>query len=114
MDLNMKFTSAACDYIGKTLEKEKGKGLRITVKKTGCSGYAYAPSIIHEVNKNDIALEIKNGVFVYIDPEWLDMLDGLLVDYVIEEKTGLKQKKLIFTNRNESGRCGCGESFHID
>ncbi|EKD69811.1 MAG: Iron-sulfur cluster assembly protein IscA [uncultured bacterium] len=114
MDINMTFTSAACDYIEKIIAKQRGKGLRLSIKKTGCSGFSYAPSIVQEINSNDLILEIKSDVRVYIDIAWLDLLDGLHVDYIAEDKSGLKQKKLIFTNPNESSRCGCGESFHIE
>jgi Fe-S cluster assembly iron-binding protein IscA len=29
-------------------------------------------------------------------------------------KSGLKQKRLVIENKQEAGRCGCGESFHLD
>ena len=59
-------------------------------------------------------LLLHNGVKIFIDTSWLHLLQDLQVDYVEEEKTGLKQKRLVFTNPNESSRCGCGESFHIN
>ena len=114
MHINIHFSDAASDYIKKTIEKKNGKGLRITIKKTGCSGYSYAPLVIDEVNLNDVMLTIQNGVTIYVDSKWLDMLNGVHVDYIEDNKSGLKQKKLTFINPNESSRCGCGESFHIE
>jgi Fe-S cluster assembly iron-binding protein IscA len=32
----------------------------------------------------------------------------------VEEGHGLKQKRLVFINPKEKGRCGCGESFTIE
>jgi len=111
---NITFTDAACAYIQKMLAKESGIGFRLTVKKTGCSGYSYLPAVIHTVPENDIVLTIANDLKIYIDPTWQHLLQGIQVDYVEEEKSGLKQKRLVFTNPNEASRCGCGESFHIE
>lgn len=110
MDITV--TDAACAYIKKMIAKENGIGFRLTIKKTGCSGYSYSPSIVTEVKETDVVIE-KNGIKIYIDTTWEQMFIGLNVDYVEEEKSGLKQKRLVFTNPNESSRCGCGESFQM-
>jgi iron-sulfur cluster assembly protein len=104
-------TEAAASYIR---QKVDGKGLRISVKKTGCSGYSYVPAIAENINANDTVITAAAGVTIYLDTSWLHLLDGIKIDYVEEDKSGLKQKRLVFTNEKESGRCGCGESFHID
>lgn len=114
MQPNITFTDAACSYIKKMLEKEHGLGFRLSVKKTGCSGYAYQPTIVTTPIENDIAIEIAPGLTLFLDPQWLHCLEDLQVDYVEDAKSGLKQKRLLFTNAKETGRCGCGESFHIE
>ena len=48
MDINIHFTEAACAYIKKMIEKKNGLGLRLSVKKTGCSGHAYLPVVVNE------------------------------------------------------------------
>lgn len=111
---NITFTDAACGYIQKMLAKENGIGFRLSVKKTGCSGYSYLPAVIHAAQETDIVLELSPALTIYVDPAWLHLLEGIQVDYVEEEKSGLKQKRLVFSNPNESSRCGCGESFHIE
>lgn len=113
MNLNITFTDAACEYIKKMQEKEHGVGFRLTIKKTGCSGYSYLPTIVAEINANDLCFTT-NDLKIFVDPTWLHLLQGLHVDYIEEEKSGLKQKRLLFTNPNESSRCGCGESFHVE
>lgn len=113
MNSMITFTDAACSYIKKMLEKEQGIAFRLSVKKTGCSGYSYLPAIVDKANPSDMHIEISQGLTVFVDPTWLHLLQGLQVDYVEEEKSGLKQKRLVFTNPNESSRCGCGESFHV-
>lgn len=106
-------TQAASEYIKKMLDKESGTGLRVSVKKTGCSGYSYLPTIVSEVNPTDIVIK-EHGVTIFLDQAWMDLLDGVHIDYIEENKSGLKQKRLILSNEKESGRCGCGESFHIE
>jgi iron-sulfur cluster assembly protein len=107
-------TEAASTYIKKKVEQEKGMGFRMSVKKTGCSGFSYHPSIVSEVNEKDIRVETEKGLTLFIDAGWLHLLQGVQVDYIEEDKSGLKQKRLVFTNPKEASRCGCGESFHIE
>ena len=106
-------TDAAKTYIQKMIDKENGIGFRLSIKKTGCSGYSYLPAVIAEEKANDIVMDEKH-IKIFIDPVWVHLFDGVIVDYIEEEKAGLKQKKLTFTNPKESGRCGCGESFHLE
>ncbi len=91
MNPNIKFTDAACDYIKKMLEKQGGIGFRLSIKKTGCSGYSYLPAIINEINPNDYVFEIGEHIKIYVDKTWMDLLQNLQIDYVEEEKSGLKQ-----------------------
>lgn len=111
--MNLILTDAACAYLRQRIEKEQGVGFRLSIKKTGCSGYTYLPSVINQINPNDTLFEI-NQLSIYIDTAWLDLFDGVTIDYIIEDKTGLKQKRLLFINPKETARCGCGESFHIE
>lgn len=111
--MNITFTDAACSYIKKMIEKDNGIGFRLSIKKTGCSGYSYLPTILDKVNPHDELLAI-NDVQIFIDKTWSHLLEGVVVDFVEEEKSGLKQKRLLFTNPNEANRCGCGESFHVE
>lgn len=105
-------TDAASTYIRKMMEKENGLGFRLSIKKTGCSGYSYVPAIINQVNSSDTIFKTRD-ISIYLDTSWLHLLQDLEIDYIEEEKSGLKQKRLVFTNAKEAGRCGCGESFHV-
>lgn len=108
------FTEAAYVYIKGMLDKKQGLGFRVSLKKTGCSGLSYAPTIITQEVAGDLQFQVKAGFKVYVDPDCVAYVKGLTVDYVEEKKEGsLKQKKLIFINPNEKSRCGCGESFHV-
>lgn len=111
--MTVTFTDAACNYIKKMLEKKPATFFRLSIKKTGCSGYSYFPNLVETKAVGDTLIAI-NGLNILIDTTWMHLLQGVEVDYIEEEKTGLKQKRLVFTNPNESSRCGCGESFHVE
>jgi iron-sulfur cluster assembly accessory protein len=109
----LNFTEAAADYIKGMLAKNQGQGFRVSIKKTGCSGFSYAPTIVSEAVEGDLHF-IAQDLNVYLDPACVEYVKGLTVDYIEEKKEGsLKQKKLVFINPNEKSRCGCGESFHV-
>lgn len=102
-------TPAAARHVAKSLTKRgSGLGLRLAVKTSGCSGYAYALEFVDEMNADDHCFE-NHGVKVIVDPLSLGMLDGTELDFVRE---GLNEG-FKFHNPNERDRCGCGESFRI-
>ncbi|MCX7556761.1 iron-sulfur cluster assembly accessory protein [Xanthomonadaceae bacterium JHOS43] len=81
-------------------------GLRLGVKKTGCSGWGYVVDVAHEAAQDDSVFD-QGGVALVIDPHSLVLLDGMTVDFV---KRGLNQE-FVFDNPNATAACGCGESF---
>ncbi len=110
------FTEAAVKYIKDKLHESQGVGFRVSIKKTGCSGFKYLPAIISQTVAGDLHFKSISDLPVYVDPDpdCVACVSGMLVDYIEEKKEGsLKQKKLIFINPKEKGRCGCGESFHV-
>ena len=108
-------TDAAVLHIKTMLAKQSDSvGFRLSIKKTGCSGYAYVPDIITEVKTKDLHFVAQEGLHVYVDPQSEDVVKGVVIDYVSDTTIGLKQKRLVFINPNEKNRCGCGESFTIE
>ena len=85
-----------------------GVGLRLSVKKTGCSGFAYVVNYADEIAAEDVVFE-DHGVKVIVDRESLGFIDGTEVDFV---KQGLNEA-FRFRNPNVKGECGCGESFTV-
>lgn len=85
-----------------------GIGLRLSVRKTGCSGFAYVVNYADETQPGDVVFEDR-GVKVCVDPESLPLIDGTTVDFV---KQGLNEA-FRFRNPNVKGECGCGESFSV-
>jgi len=108
-------TDAAVEHIKNRLEKRgQGIGLRLSIKKTGCSGYAYVPTLIDEPVTTDLYFMAQKELPIYIDPACEKFIKGLVMDYVLDNQMGLQQNKFIFINPNEKNRCGCGESFTIE
>lgn len=84
------------------------KGLRVGISTRGCSGMSYVVEYAEEPKKFEEVIEDK-GVRIFIDPAATMFLIGSEMDYQ-EDKF---QSGFTFTNPNEKGRCGCGESFHV-
>jgi iron-sulfur cluster assembly protein len=89
-------------------ERGRGLGLRLGVRKTGCSGFAYVINYADDANPDDLVFEDR-GVKVFVDPASLSLVDGTTVDFV---KQGLNEA-FRFKNPNVKGECGCGESFSV-
>jgi iron-sulfur cluster assembly protein len=85
-----------------------GLGLRLGVRKTGCSGFAYVVNYADAPEPGDAVFEDR-GVRVFVDSASLTLLDGTTVDFV---KQGLNEA-FRFRNPNVKGECGCGESFSV-
>lgn len=83
--------------------------MRLSLKKSGCSGYRYDFQALTEIPANDYQVSLNEHVILAVDKEAYHMFKGLRVDYI---KQGL-QAKFSFENPNESGHCGCGESFSV-
>jgi iron-sulfur cluster assembly protein len=86
----------------------RGTGLRLGVRKTGCSGFAYVINYADAPDPGDTVFEDR-GVQVFVDAASLALLDGTVVDFV---KQGLNEA-FRFRNPNVKGECGCGESFSV-
>jgi iron-sulfur cluster assembly protein len=85
-----------------------GVGLRLGVKRTGCSGYAYVVNYAEDIGPGDTVFE-DQGVKVVIDSGSLALVDGTEVDFV---KHGLNEA-FKFKNPKARAECGCGESFSV-
>ena len=85
-----------------------GVGLRLGIRKTGCSGYAYVIDYADSIDPDDVVFE-ERGVRVVVDNASLQLIDGTQVDFV---KEGINEA-FKFRNPNVKGECGCGESFSV-
>ncbi|HLS80595.1 MAG TPA: iron-sulfur cluster assembly protein IscA, partial [Steroidobacter sp.] len=102
-------TASAADRIRTFLQRRgHGVGLRLSVKKTGCSGFAYVVNYADEVAADDVVFD-EQGVKVIVDRASLGYIDGTEIDFI---KQGLNEA-FRFRNPNVKGECGCGESFSV-
>ena len=102
-------TDSAATRVRTFLAKRgSGIGLRLGVKKTGCSGFSYLVNYADEIGADDVVFDV-DDVKVIVDSKSLAVIDGTEVDYVRE---GLNEA-FKFRNPQAIGECGCGESFSI-
>jgi len=100
---------AAADRVRSFLAaRGHGVGLRLGIKRTGCSGYAYVVNYAEDVGPGDTVFE-DQGVKVVVDSGSLALVDGTEVDFV---KHGLNEA-FKFRNPQARAECGCGESFSV-
>jgi iron-sulfur cluster assembly protein len=107
--MSVSLTSSAHERVRSFLDKRgSGVGLRLGVRRTGCSGFAYVVNYADEIGADDVVFE-QEGVNVIVDRESLALIDGTEIDFV---KQGLNEA-FKFRNPNVRGECGCGESFSV-
>jgi iron-sulfur cluster assembly protein len=102
-------THSAAERVRSYLQRRgHGIGLRLGVKKTGCSGFAYVIDYADNIADQDLVFD-QHGVKLIVDPDSLQLIDGTEVDFV---KEGINEA-FKFRNPNVKGECGCGESFNV-
>ena len=105
----MTLTEVAAERLRKLYASGKeGMLLRIGVKAKGCSGMSYDMSWVASPGPGDEVVTDR-GLTVLVDRKASLFLIGTVMDY----ETGALASGFTFTNPNEKGRCGCGESFHV-
>jgi iron-sulfur cluster assembly protein len=108
--MSISLSDAAAERIKSHLaQRGGGLGLRLGIKRTGCSGWSYVLDLADEAGADDVTFQDR-GVTVVVDRDSLPLVDGTRLDFVRE---GLSEM-FRFENPNASGECGCGESFSAD
>ena len=105
ISLTEKAATRVRDYLAKN---GQAVGLRLGIRKTGCSGYAYTVDFADAVGAGDLVVETQ-GVKLIVAAESLPFLQGSRIDFIRE---GLNEK-FAFENPNATSQCGCGESFSV-
>ncbi len=104
------FSDAAIQHVVSYLLKQgNATGIRLSVKKTGCSGLSYVVDYVEVPAGDDIVRPLAQNYLVCIDKSSYPYLKGMQVDYV---QQGMNFK-FVFNNPNQTGQCGCGESFTV-
>jgi iron-sulfur cluster assembly protein len=106
----LKLTDRAAARI-RAIMAQKGEGatgLRIGVKKGGCAGMEYTMEWAIEAKPFDEVVE-HDGARVLIDAKAVIYLLGSEMDYTSDRLAS----QFVFTNPNQTGACGCGESVNL-
>lgn len=108
MSLNIIVTPAAITYLKATLPSD-AIGIHLGTKEAGCNGFKYVLEPAMQKQTDYQLVFDAEGLQVYVDQKSLPYLGGVQIDCVQE---GLN-KVIKFSNPNETGSCGCGESFSV-
>jgi iron-sulfur cluster assembly accessory protein len=102
---------AAAQHLHRFLQSApKAVGVRIGVKDSGCSGYAYVLELAEQIPDNHLRIAVDESLTLYVDVKSVPALSGSCLRLV---KEGLNET-IKFDNPNAGSYCGCGESFTVD
>ena len=102
-------TPAALAHFRRQLGGQQGKAVRLSVKKSGCTGFKYVIDLVEQAGASDLHYQLDEQVELLVDGESLQVLSGTEIDLVRE---GINQQ-IKFVNPNVKDECGCGESFMV-
>ncbi len=107
--MNINVTPEAVEHLKGALDRHgDASAIRLGVKTSGCSGYAYVMDYAKQPTDVDRVLDF-DGLQILIDSISEPLLIGTTVDLKVE---GVN-RTLRFENPNVVSECGCGESFAV-
>ena len=108
--MSIQLTSAALERMQKFMANDPNAvGVRLGIKRTGCSGYSYTVELARSVAESDHVFD-REGVRVLVAQDTIAFVEGTEIDY---QRQGINAA-FVFRNPNATGECGCGESFTVD
>ncbi len=90
------------------LDCKNAIGIRVGIKKAGCTGYMFFIDPVVAPQHNDYKL-IESEINIFINKDVISLISGTEVDYQIQGFS----KKFVYNNPNVKMMCGCGDSFNI-
>jgi len=107
--LRVQMSDAAVSHVARQLSSSPHKVIRLAIKESGCSGYMYELEYADAPEPDDLQIQVRPNLDLYVCGQYLPIIHDTEVDYVTE---GLNSY-LRFKNPNAQSECGCGESFSI-
>lgn len=102
-------TPSAVSHVRKQLAKKpNARGIRLAVKKSGCSGFKYETQWVEAALADDQVFTV-DGVDIYVERKHLPIVNGTEIDFITEGVNSM----FYFRNPNATAECGCGESFSV-
>ncbi|MEM7250913.1 MAG: iron-sulfur cluster assembly accessory protein [Pseudomonadota bacterium] len=106
--MSITLTESAAERVKTFMSSQESVGLRVGVRRSGCSGFAYVVGLASEVTDTDEVYE-SLGITVIVDKAALPLISGTRIDF---QRAGLNEG-FTYENPNVTSECGCGESFGV-
>lgn len=103
-------TKSAIKHLAEQVKKNDATGVKLSLKKTGCSGYEYDWKIINEFPQQDdrlIKIEYENFILAF-DSIYENKFLGSFIDL---KNKGIGGTHLEVKSPLEEHACGCGKSI---
>ena len=109
----IKITQNAVDKIKGLLSNSANEaiGIKVGLKQKGCTGMMYDIEFAKagiNITKYDDCM-VFDDFKIFVDPKISVFIIGTTMDYAENDTSS----GFNFTNPNEKGKCGCGESFYV-
>ena len=106
----MSLTDVAADRVREIIAQSDKPvaGVRVGIKDAGCAGQSYTLDYVAEPVPGDDHVNDK-GVDVWVEPKATLFLLGTVMDF----EEDILKSGFTFTNPNQTGECGCGESVQL-
>ncbi|WND03773.1 iron-sulfur cluster assembly accessory protein [Temperatibacter marinus] len=100
----------AIDHMRALMAKQPDAiGIRLGTAVKGCSGLGYDIDYVTKADPTDEVIETDAGFSLFVPRTALLHLFGTEIGW----EDSMFSTGFTFTNPNEKGRCGCGESFMV-
>ncbi|NRA22113.1 MAG: iron-sulfur cluster assembly accessory protein [Oceanospirillaceae bacterium] len=107
--VDIKVTEKALKHFSTSLAKTAQQMIRLSIRKSGCTGYAYVLDYVAQPEQDDRILTLSPTVKLAVSTKAAEIARGTEIDYVLE---GVN-RVIKFNNPNVIAECGCGESFTV-
>ncbi|KKO47629.1 ATPase [Arsukibacterium sp. MJ3] len=105
----VRLTTTAIGHFEAKLTNSPGHVVRLSIKTSGCTGYAYVLDIVEQALEGDTLIKASEKLIFCVAPNAVNLVRNTEIDYVKEGLNGV----LKFNNPNIVAECGCGESFNV-
>lgn len=102
-------TDKAIKHFSQKIAQNPDQLIRLSIKKSGCTGYAYVLDYVDAAQSGDQLLALSDSVNLAVSDKAAEVANGTEIDYVLE---GVN-RVIKFNNPNVIAQCGCGESFTV-
>lgn len=102
-------TDAALTFFVNKAQAENRACIRLSLKTSGCTGYAYVLDYVDTPQTDDEIVSLTDDLTLAVSVDAMGIVRGTEIDFVSE---GIN-RVVKFNNPNVISECGCGESFSV-